>query len=991
MSDNINNFIEKIELWKKEKKMWYYSVCFLSCIVTFVTVYALILPAITLITNDGNIPITIYSEWDDTQNIITDTSISFSVVKDYSYVVQYSEDGGNNWIDTTLTTGKIADKVAKQGPYTIDSSELINIFSNFDNRYRVLGVKDANNRTVTNSFNLIDVLNCIKPGFESRLNEMHSDDMPTTLSALYDDFDDYYHLPTAEVTLGEAVAPNYTVTATVTTDIDGNYLYLWQYENDGVWTDIGEATDETEILTNDIEELLEGGGYIRCKVLNADDSPNYPVLTISEPVHVNPREELYNHIAADINENLNLDEYPIFVNKAATTANIEIDSDMFNDRFYWGAVARDDKVDFDSPETYKAYLVNTYLTNYNKSITEGLAEEAAEVAAYKAVKEKWDYYLYDLYDPNWQSINNVGNRNTYNFGDNPSFEWPKDSYTSFHTNLSSGVDLLNYGTDAEGVDYSNFVKQVNKKVTADDSGDDNESRSYNVELEANVQAVTAAPIAIIFQIQSSWQMFDMDHASRGEKNGALVEHTSLATLYDIKHAIYEFIKYMHEHHDSNNILLGITEVKHEGSTSMFNQNGVYYTNNYDALLNGITSWDIFGNCEGVHYDTNTLVNALNSLPINLDVWNDIYNSCDESEENDNCVTYNKIQKDVIIIGGATEMGSQNITLPWGTFTQNDINSVYAIRANEGTPTTGSIISWLDSSGNIPNNPVPYHDGVGNTYTREYYSTSKDAILENLIQIAENDMRSKGTDNQKGDKFVEDLVLKDVIENEFQLDEAKPIVATISDENSNLYQTTINLSNNTISFEDVVNNTSVGLAANIITKTLEDNSIKRTITFDTEQEYTTTSIENGQSVTKTFNDSIPQELIINEKIDGTTEISYKFDKVYNTKKLNKTFNKSKCENEIHSLLQTLYTNVQTQYKCEKYPFACDFFIPELNLYIEYQGTWTHGGQPFDSQDIGCQLKLQKWIEKAKTSKFYENAIKNWTITEFMLLTGAWSFQ
>ena len=133
------------------------------------------------------------------------------------------------------------------------------------------------------------------------------------------------------------------------------------------------------------------------------------------------------------------------------------------------------------------------------------------------------------------------------------------------------------------------------------------------------------------------------------------------------------------------------------------------------------------------------------------------------------------------------------------------------------------------------------------------------------------------------------------------------------------------------------------------------------------------------IKSTWNNKTAQEKkIITDKFKN--KLPQTLQKTYNTKKLNKTFNKSKCENEIHSLLQTLYTNVQTQYKCEKYPFACDFFIPELNLYIEYQGTWTHGGQPFDSQDIGCQLKLQKWIEKAKTSKFYENAIKNWTITD-----------
>ena len=67
----------------------------------------------------------------------------------------------------------------------------------------------------------------------------------------------------------------------------------------------------------------------------------------------------------------------------------------------------------------------------------------------------------------------------------------------------------------------------------------------------------------------------------------------------------------------------------------------------------------------------------------------------------------------------------------------------------------------------------------------------------------------------------------------------------------------------------------------------------------------------------------------------------------------------------------------RYKEERYPFYCDFYIVEDDLFIELNAHWTHGGKPFDPDDIQCQEKLKIWQEKAKQSKFYENAIKTWT--------------
>ena len=101
------------------------------------------------------------------------------------------------------------------------------------------------------------------------------------------------------------------------------------------------------------------------------------------------------------------------------------------------------------------------------------------------------------------------------------------------------------------------------------------------------------------------------------------------------------------------------------------------------------------------------------------------------------------------------------------------------------------------------------------------------------------------------------------------------------------------------------------------------------------------------------------------------------KIIETKKRNKSFNISKFEDEIFDLLLTKFKNIERQYRSKKYPFACDFYIPKLDLYIEIHGNWTHGRKPFDENDKDCLDQLAKWKEKAKDSKFYQNAIYTWT--------------
>ena len=96
--------------------------------------------------------------------------------------------------------------------------------------------------------------------------------------------------------------------------------------------------------------------------------------------------------------------------------------------------------------------------------------------------------------------------------------------------------------------------------------------------------------------------------------------------------------------------------------------------------------------------------------------------------------------------------------------------------------------------------------------------------------------------------------------------------------------------------------------------------------------------------------------------------------YKTYKYNNSFNKSKPEDQSYELLKEKYPDIIRQYKSKLYPFACDFYIPSLDLYIECNYHWTHGGRLFQNTENDKEI-LNKWI--LKNTKFYTRAIETWT--------------
>ena len=106
----------------------------------------------------------------------------------------------------------------------------------------------------------------------------------------------------------------------------------------------------------------------------------------------------------------------------------------------------------------------------------------------------------------------------------------------------------------------------------------------------------------------------------------------------------------------------------------------------------------------------------------------------------------------------------------------------------------------------------------------------------------------------------------------------------------------------------------------------------------------------------------KELLKNKKSasNKATWLSSKeeiLEKAYNTKSKNKSWNTSTPEDKYYGYLCSKYgaADIVRQYKDDRYPFACDFYIKSEDLFIELNFSWTHDGHRFD---INSQEDLKK---------------------------------
>ena len=85
------------------------------------------------------------------------------------------------------------------------------------------------------------------------------------------------------------------------------------------------------------------------------------------------------------------------------------------------------------------------------------------------------------------------------------------------------------------------------------------------------------------------------------------------------------------------------------------------------------------------------------------------------------------------------------------------------------------------------------------------------------------------------------------------------------------------------------------------------------------------------------------------------------KQYETKKKNNSFNTSTPEDKFYDYLVEKFSknDIIRQYSTDKrYPFNCDFYIKSLDLFIELNFNWTHGGHKFDANNQEDLKKLEE---------------------------------
>ena len=103
------------------------------------------------------------------------------------------------------------------------------------------------------------------------------------------------------------------------------------------------------------------------------------------------------------------------------------------------------------------------------------------------------------------------------------------------------------------------------------------------------------------------------------------------------------------------------------------------------------------------------------------------------------------------------------------------------------------------------------------------------------------------------------------------------------------------------------------------------------------------------------------------------------KIYETKKRNNTFNTSKPEEELFIYIKNKFPDVKRQYKDKRYPWKCDFYIPKLDCFIEYNGFHTHGTHKYDKNSKQDNNIVQLWKQRYNNGEhpLYMAMINTWT--------------
>ncbi len=441
-------------------------------------------------------------------------------------------------------------------------------------------------------------------------------------------------------------------------------------------------------------------------------------------------------------ENGNISKKDIKVAKADVS---EITGGMDLDKLYYGSVKNDDTAPFHDAAGLRELLKNSSSAH---------------------AKNIWEKYQYDLWDPNFSDRGGCGaldlktgdkykesSTSLPDYADellkSTSHEYPKDENGPFHNSPEAEIRPVDSTLTDDGVLLNEDEEQFTDlgKTAGPDTGDANKDRSYEINLKATADLKQTKPIAMVFQIQTSWQMFDLTHANDRASlvNGQKVNE-ELLSLYEMKQAFRDFSEWISEK-SNGALLLGITNFQHGGTHSMVSDTSGkstrHFTNVPSLIQQGLNGWDSFGDCEHIHYSNQELQNAVKEL-------GDAGNFTNWVDNKGNSV-YDKAEIVSVIVGGACETNDLKAAgllddIPGKN--SGNVKKQYGISTNKGKI---DMISWMDYENKLGKfDSGKYYKGV--TTRQQFFETLKDLYYE-----------------AQGEQKVSDVTMEDTVTAEFDVD------------------------------------------------------------------------------------------------------------------------------------------------------------------------------------------------------------------------------
>ena len=130
--------------------------------------------------------------------------------------------------------------------------------------------------------------------------------------------------------------------------------------------------------------------------------------------------------------------------------------------------------------------------------------------------------------------------------------------------------------------------------------------------------------------------------------------------------------------------------------------------------------------------------------------------------------------------------------------------------------------------------------------------------------------------------------------------------------------------------------------------------------------------------KKIQDIFKKTMLKRYGVENPTQSKKIQERINQTKKNNGTYGTSKAEDNLYLLLESLHPQISSKYverqysEDIRYPFACDYYIAEDDCFIELQGYWSHGKEPFNGDNAPLS-----WKNKSEKSDHYKNALRVYT--------------